>query len=661
MDTELFRGWLTDHFLEHAVGVRPLLVLLDGHSSHFQPDLIRFAREHDIILFCLPPHTTHESQPLDASVFKPLKQNWQDACHDYVQTHPGKAVTKYQFSELLHKAWDKTMTPTVICAGFRRCGVYPFNPQAIDCSISTDNPEATLTRPSDQQPEKENDFMENGDENTVTEFSVEQEERFRERFEEGYDLIDPEYLRWLEINHPDSIPADRHMLVLAPESSADVSEDNPTLTDVFSFVQPSSPIPTTECATPSNSPSIDSSTLHASSATKPGITNPSHGSTTESVKTPPTLESTPRASTTESLKTPPTLESTPRASTTESVKTPPTLESTPRASTTESVKTPPTLESTPGASTTESVKTPPTLESTPRASTTESLKTPPTLESTPRASTTESLKTPPTLESTPRASTTESIKTPPTLESTPRTSTKESIKTPPNNSPILSLCTKTPVTTPGSVPSSVGTSSGESDSELRYISKYLVQVISNATPKSSASTAKRVSGARVLTSAKCAAILEEREQKKKKEIEEKEKRKVEREQKKKEKEDAAKKKVEERARKAEEAAKKRESRAKKRTMLASAASSQAKKRKESAAAAGTSATTDPRASTSSSDPGTSTSTRSRNSSHSSAAAAHSGTSEDDTTINSNVCCVCYRTFEEDRTGMGAMCLWEVAT
>ena len=103
----------------------------------------------------------------------------------------------------------------------------------IDCSISTDNPEATLTRPSDQQPEEENDLMENGDENTFTEFSVEQEERFRERFEEGYDLIDPEHLRWLEINHPDSIPADRHMLVLAPESSADVSEDNPTLTDVL--------------------------------------------------------------------------------------------------------------------------------------------------------------------------------------------------------------------------------------------------------------------------------------------------------------------------------------------------------------------------------------------------------------------------------------------
>ena len=58
VDTELFRGWLTDHILEHAVGVRPLLVLLDGHSSHYQPDLIHFAREHDILLFSLPPMTS---------------------------------------------------------------------------------------------------------------------------------------------------------------------------------------------------------------------------------------------------------------------------------------------------------------------------------------------------------------------------------------------------------------------------------------------------------------------------------------------------------------------------------------------------------------------------------------------------------------------------
>ena len=380
------------------------------------------------------------------------------------------------------------MTPTVICAGFRRCGVYPFNPQTIDCSIRTENPEASLTRPNDEQTETEDGLMENGGESTITEFSIDQEQRFQTRFEEGYDLMDPEYLHWLEINHPDSVPADRHMLVLAPESSGGISEDSRTLTDVFSFVQPSSPLTMTvsECATSSNS-----------------------------------LSTAPYVSTTASADTTPTLETTPHASTTESAKTLPTPEFTPHASTAESPKTPPTLESTPHASTTESAKTASTPESTPHTSSTESAKTSPTLDSVVHN------KAP--VMTSPHTSGVGLAKTSPTLDS--------------------SVLTKTPVTTPSSTPSPAGTSSGESDPELWYISKYLVQVISNATPKSSTSAAKRVSGARVLTSAKCAAILEEREEKKKKEIEEKNKRKVEREQKKKEKEEAAKKKAEERANK----------------------------------------------------------------------------------------------------------------
>ena len=63
VDSELFRGWLTDHFLQFAVAARPLLLVLDGHSSHYQPELVQYAKEKDVILFCLPPHTTHESQP----------------------------------------------------------------------------------------------------------------------------------------------------------------------------------------------------------------------------------------------------------------------------------------------------------------------------------------------------------------------------------------------------------------------------------------------------------------------------------------------------------------------------------------------------------------------------------------------------------------------
>ena len=34
-DQELFRHWLKDHFLKYAVAQRPLFLLMDGHSSHY--------------------------------------------------------------------------------------------------------------------------------------------------------------------------------------------------------------------------------------------------------------------------------------------------------------------------------------------------------------------------------------------------------------------------------------------------------------------------------------------------------------------------------------------------------------------------------------------------------------------------------------------------
>ena len=58
IDSNLFKQWLSQHFMKHAVSTRPLLF---GHCSLYQPELIRFAKANDI-LFCLPPHMTHVTQ-----------------------------------------------------------------------------------------------------------------------------------------------------------------------------------------------------------------------------------------------------------------------------------------------------------------------------------------------------------------------------------------------------------------------------------------------------------------------------------------------------------------------------------------------------------------------------------------------------------------------
>ena len=104
---------------------------MDGHSSRYNLEAVMMAKENGVIPFTLVPHTTHEMQPLDTAVYAPLKTHWQDACHHYLQSHPGKVITKYQFSSLFSEAWLKTMIPTNSISGFRTCGVYPFNPKAV--------------------------------------------------------------------------------------------------------------------------------------------------------------------------------------------------------------------------------------------------------------------------------------------------------------------------------------------------------------------------------------------------------------------------------------------------------------------------------------------------------------------------------------------------
>jgi len=59
----LFKEWFSHHFLRHAGSARPLLLLLDGHSSQYNMDVITMAQYNGVIIFTLVPHTTHKMQP----------------------------------------------------------------------------------------------------------------------------------------------------------------------------------------------------------------------------------------------------------------------------------------------------------------------------------------------------------------------------------------------------------------------------------------------------------------------------------------------------------------------------------------------------------------------------------------------------------------------
>ena len=104
------------------------------------------AAAENVVLFTLPPNTTHICQPLDKGPFGPLKLVWRKTVHTFIASNEGCTVTQYDFSQLFAETWFKAMTMKNSTAGFKTTGVFPFNKQAV--KLLEDKPTVPLTETS---------------------------------------------------------------------------------------------------------------------------------------------------------------------------------------------------------------------------------------------------------------------------------------------------------------------------------------------------------------------------------------------------------------------------------------------------------------------------------------------------------------------------------
>ena len=210
--------------------------------------MIHLALEHEVLILCLPPHTTHATQPLDCGVFSPFKAQWSTVCHEFIQKNPGKVITRFNFNGLFSQAWLKSVNPSNMIAGFKVCGVYPVNRQAVkpnggtknncksdkqECSKRSESNEFSEKEPAECEDRMSTEHEEIGSTNCLQdkddEITPELEKKFQLRFEEGYDLcIDPLFTRWLEKNHPESV----------------IRSDPVSIEEEFSYITPLSPLNT---------------------------------------------------------------------------------------------------------------------------------------------------------------------------------------------------------------------------------------------------------------------------------------------------------------------------------------------------------------------------------------------------------------------------------
>jgi len=75
MQKEIFEHWLEKFkIFTNASKDRPVLLILDGHSTHTKSiELITMARDNEVIFLCFPPHCTHKLQPLDCRLYETFK------------------------------------------------------------------------------------------------------------------------------------------------------------------------------------------------------------------------------------------------------------------------------------------------------------------------------------------------------------------------------------------------------------------------------------------------------------------------------------------------------------------------------------------------------------------------------------------------------------
>lgn len=75
IDDRLALLWLESIFEPQTATVvgETRLLIIDGHGSRITYTFVKFCVEHNILVLCLPSHSTHLLQPLDVGLFSPYQ------------------------------------------------------------------------------------------------------------------------------------------------------------------------------------------------------------------------------------------------------------------------------------------------------------------------------------------------------------------------------------------------------------------------------------------------------------------------------------------------------------------------------------------------------------------------------------------------------------
>ena len=119
-----------EHFIKHSHSSKnsPTLLVLDNHGSHLSVEAIDMAVENGVTMLSFPPHCSHHLQPLDVSVYGPVKGSYNQAHNAWMRNNAGKTLDMVLIPKLVATALLRGATAENIVAGFRATGICPYDP-----------------------------------------------------------------------------------------------------------------------------------------------------------------------------------------------------------------------------------------------------------------------------------------------------------------------------------------------------------------------------------------------------------------------------------------------------------------------------------------------------------------------------------------------------
>jgi 4-hydroxybenzoate polyprenyltransferase len=103
------------------------LLIVDGHGSHETDDFMYDCYANNIYLLFLPPHTSHVLQPLDLSIFSPIKTFYRSEISALAFGTDITPIGKITFLQSYNKARTAALTKRNITAGWKATGLWPEN------------------------------------------------------------------------------------------------------------------------------------------------------------------------------------------------------------------------------------------------------------------------------------------------------------------------------------------------------------------------------------------------------------------------------------------------------------------------------------------------------------------------------------------------------